>query len=55
MKTKQIFMIFCLFMVFISAMSFACAADDVGDTPINQATDAQDILTTDSGSFKILQ
>ncbi|MBE6506259.1 MAG: hypothetical protein E7Z73_11125, partial [Methanobrevibacter millerae] len=59
MNKKQIFIIFCLFAVFISAMSFACAADDVGDsvistaddTPISQATDTQDVLTANSGSF----
>ena len=59
MNKKQILIIFCLFAVFISAMSFACAADDVGDsaisvaddTAISQATDTQDILTANSGSL----
>ena len=48
MKKKQIFIIF-LFMVFISTMSFACAADDVADTPVQVADTQDDIQTADSG------
>ena len=61
MNIKQIFIFFCLFIVFISALSFVSAADDVSDsivsipidnTQIAQATDTQDsVLAADSGSF----
>ena len=61
MNIKQIFIFFCLFIVFISALSFVSAADDVSDsmvsipiddTQIAQATDTQEsVLTTDSGTF----
>ena len=61
MKIKQIFILFCLCIVFISTLSLACATDVVdgsivsmsGDeTPIAQATDTRDsILAADSGSF----
>jgi predicted outer membrane repeat protein len=61
MNKKQIFIVFCLFMVFISALSLASAAENVGDssvfisgddTLIAQATDTHEsVLTDDSGSF----
>ena len=61
MNIKQIFIFFCLFIVFISALSFVSAADDVSDsivsipidnTQIAQATDTQDsVLAADSGTF----
>ena len=61
MNKKQIFIVFCLFIVFISALSLASAAEDVGDSSVSisgddtliaQATDTQEsVLTADSGSF----
>ena len=61
MNKKQIFIVFCLFMVFISALSLASAAENVGDSSVSiygddtliaQATDTQEsVLTADSGSF----
>ena len=61
MNIKQILFFFCLFMVFISAMSLACATDEVADstvsmsvddTPVIQASNTQEeVLSADSGSF----
>ncbi|ALT67915.1 Ig-like domain repeat protein [Methanobrevibacter millerae] len=61
MNIKQILFFFCLFMVFISAMSLACATDEVADSTVSisgddtliaQATDTHEsVLTDDSGSF----
>ena len=59
---KRIIIIICLFMVLISTIAFACAAEDVESEPIStsidddspslQASDTQnDILTADSDSF----
>ena len=61
MNIKQILFFFCLFMVFISAMSLVCATDEVADstvsmsvddTPVIQASNTQEeVLSADSGSF----